>query len=167
METALVTAAISAVTAVVVLVLGNFYSRRREHEADWRRMKLDRYREYVVALSGTIVERVTRESHLRYSDAVNALLLVAPANVLQALDSFLEHTSFRNPHQGIERHNLLLGELIRTMRRDLQPGKVGGDDGLHFRLLGVPPADWTPVNSAGDLKAAELSPEADRLDRSG
>jgi hypothetical protein len=154
METALVTAGISALTAVLVLVLGNFYSRRREHEADWRRLKLDRYREYVVALSGTIEERMTRESHLRYSDAVNALLLVAPASVLHALDRFLEHTSFRNPNQDIDRHDTLLGDLIRAMRTDLHPG-VDDGDGLRFRLLGVPPADWIALKSAAELKAAE------------
>ena len=158
MNTALLAAAISAVTAVGVVVLGNLFSGRREHEADWRRLKLERYREYVVALSGTVEERVTRESHLRYSDAVNALLLVAPANVLRALHSFLEHTSFRNPHQDIDRHDALLGDVIRAMRRDLQPGQEGDDNGLHFRLLGVPPADWNPLKSAGELKAAEPTP---------
>jgi len=158
METALLTAAISAATAVVVVVVGNIFSGRKEHEADWRRLKLERYREYVVALSGTIEERMTRESHLRYSDAVNALLLVAPANVLHALESFVEHTSFRNPHPDIDRHDALLGDVIRAMRRDLQPGRKSDDSELHFRLLGVPPADWISLKSGNHFSAAEPAP---------
>jgi hypothetical protein len=155
MDTPLLTAAISAATALIVVALGSWFSRRR--------LKLDRYCEYVVALSGTIEERMTRESHLRYSDAVNALLLVAPANVLRALDAFLDYTSFRNPHQDINKHDALLGEVIRAMRRDLQPTRKDDDAGLRFRLLGVPPADWIPLKRrrVEALEAAEPAVAAD------
>ncbi len=104
---------------------------------------------------------------LRYPDAVNALLLVAPTKVLHALDSFLERTSFRNRHKDIDRHDALLGDVIRAMREDLQPGREGDDNGLHFRLLGVPPADWTPLKSAGELKAGGPTPGTDGSARPG
>lgn len=132
------TAAISAGTAVVVVSLTNYFTKRREHEADWRKMKLDRYREYILALSGTVEERGTAEDHVRYSDAVNSLQLVAPPPVLHALDEFIAHTSFRNPDKDINRHDQLLSVLIREMRKDLQPSYHEGDKDLRFRLLGVP-----------------------------
>jgi hypothetical protein len=62
-------------------------------------MKLERYREYILALSGTVEERDTPEAQARYSDAVNALQLVAPPDVLLALDAFLAHTSSPQPRQ--------------------------------------------------------------------
>jgi hypothetical protein len=119
MDTATMTAVISAGTAIVAVGLTNYFTKRREHEADWRTMKLDRYREYILALSGNVEERVTVEAQARYSDAVNSLQLVAPPLVLRALDAFIEHTSFRNLDKGIDRHDQLLSVLIKAMRQDL------------------------------------------------
>ena len=146
------TTVISAAMAVVVVVLTNYFAKGREHEADWRKMKLERYREYIITLSGTVVERDTPEAQERYSDAVNGLQLVAPPEVLQALDSFLAHTSFNNPDSNIERHDQLLSILIRLMRQDLQPAYKGKNESLTFRLLGVPPRnqgkeDWNDNKS--------------------
>jgi len=141
MDAATVTTVITAGTAVVVVALTNYFAKSREHEADWRKMKLERYREYILALSGTVEERDSAETQARYSDAVNSLQLVAPPFVLLALNDFLEHTSFRNPDRSIERHDLLLSILIRSMRQDLQPRYKGKDESLTFRLLGVPPTD--------------------------
>lgn len=139
MDTATANAVIVAGTAVVVVALTNYFAKGREHEADWRKMKLERYREYILALSGTVVERDTPEAQERYSDAVNGLQLVAPPEVLLALNAFLAHTSFRNPDNNIERHDQLLSILVRSMRQDLQPAYKGKDENLTFHLLGVPP----------------------------
>lgn len=139
MNTAILAAVISACMAVVVVVLTNYFAKGREHEADWRKMKLERYREYILALSGVVEERDTPEAQARYSDAVNALQLVAPPEVLLALNDFLAHTSSRNPDRSIDRHDQLLSIVIRLMRKDLQPAHIKGDESLTFRLLGVPP----------------------------
>lgn len=139
MNTAILASVISAGMAVVVVVLTNYFTKGREHEADWRKMKLERYREYILALSGNVEERATTETQARYSDAVNGLLLVAPPDVLSALDAYITHTSFRNPDKNIERHYQLLNNVIRSMRKDLQPAYKGKDENLTFRLIGVPP----------------------------
>jgi hypothetical protein len=44
------------------------------------------------------------------------------------------------------------------MRRDLQPGRKSDDSELHFRLLGVPPADWISLKSGNHFSAAEPAP---------
>ncbi len=60
--------------AVVTYVL----TKKREHEADWRKAKLEHYREYVAALSAVVQGReITPSAQARYADAVNALTLVA------------------------------------------------------------------------------------------
>lgn len=134
-------AVIAACAALGGVWLGNHFTKGREHESDWRKMKLERYREFILALSGNVVERATPETHARCSDAVNGLRLVAPPDVLIALDAYLAHTSFRNPDKSIDRHDQLLSILIRAMRKDLQPAYKGKDENLIFRLQGVAPRD--------------------------
>lgn len=102
-------------------------------------MKLERYREYVLALSGNVVERATPETHARYADAVNGLRLVAPPKVLRALEDYLAYTSYRNPNKSIEAHDHVLSTLIRGMREDLQPVYKGKDENITFHVLGVAP----------------------------
>jgi len=104
-------------------------------------MKLERYREYILALSGMVEERANLEAQTRYADAVNSLMLVAPPFVMSALDALLAETSYRNMDKNAERQDKLLGDLIRLMRKDIQPKPLKGDDELQFRLLGVPPPD--------------------------
>jgi hypothetical protein len=133
------TAVISACAALVGVWLGNHFAMRREHEADWRKMKLERYREYILALSGNVVERTTVAAQERYSDAANSLQLVAPPKVLQTLDTFLAFNSYRNPNENTQRHNQLLNDLVNAMRQDLQPAYRGQD--IQFRLIGIPKLD--------------------------
>lgn len=141
------TAVISAGTAIVAVGLTNYFTKKREHEADWRKMKLERYREYILALSANVEERVTREGQARYSDAVNSLQLVAPSSVLRALEAFIAHTSYRNPDKDINRHDNLLSILMREMRKDLRPSDGDDDADLRFRLLGVPRTDESPATT--------------------
>lgn len=138
MDAATTTTVISAGTAIVVVALTSYFTKQREHEADWRKMKLERYREYILALSANVEERVTPEAQARYSDAVNSLQLVAPPSVLRALEAFIAHTSYRNPDKDINRHDDLLSVLMREMRKDLRPWGHDDDEDLRFRLLGVP-----------------------------
>jgi hypothetical protein len=92
MDRTLATGLISAIAALlggVVVAIANYYlSLKREHEADWRKLKFERYQEYIVALSGVVQGRETLEAKLRYADAVNSLSLVAPQTVLSALQAF-------------------------------------------------------------------------------
>lgn len=139
MDTTTANAVIAAGSAVIVVALTNYFTKRREHAADWRKMKLERYREYILALSGITLERATQEAHAKYADAVNSLRLVAPPKVLLALEDYLSHTSLRNQNKSLETHDHFLSILVRAMREDLQPAYKGKDDKFIFRLLGVGP----------------------------
>src|ERR1035438_349974 len=94
--TALVSGAVALVTVSVTQQLTYFFSRKRDHEADWRKMKLEQYKEYVAALSGTVHHPFDSAVQRRYSDAVNSMGLVAPPRVLIALYGLLDETSFIN-----------------------------------------------------------------------
>jgi hypothetical protein len=137
MNASVLTAIISGATAIVVAALSYSLTKRREREAEWRKVKLEHYREYIGGLSGIVNERATPLSQARYSDAVNALLLVAPSEVLRALRRFQAEIAASNRDRTDERHDALLSDLVRAIRRDIRPRR--SDDGdLTFQVLGVP-----------------------------
>ncbi len=58
MNQAIVTTLVSALTSFFVavgsVVGSNFLGKRRDHEADWRKMKLEHYREFIAAHSAAM-----------------------------------------------------------------------------------------------------------------
>jgi hypothetical protein len=138
-ESVLIPAFVSLATAFVVAIVTNFFTKRREREADWRKLKLEQYREYMLALSGVVTGRVTREAQLRYADAVNSMNLVAPQKVLLALQDFQKEISYLNKRRSDERHDKLLSLLVWEMRKDLYSGSSAVPKDFAFRLLAPPP----------------------------
>ena len=136
---AAITAGVSATAAILAVVVTSALAKNREHEADWRKLKLGQYQEFVLALSGVVRERATPEAHRRYADAVNSMNLVAPATVLVALRAFQKEISYINTGRSDDRHDQLLEILIRAMRSDIHPKPSAGDLSGSFRLLGLPP----------------------------
>jgi protein required for attachment to host cells len=136
-------AAISGAGAVTVAAvtagLTYLFTKHREREADWRKMKLDLYKEYVAALSGIVEGRDTPEGHIRYADAVNSLTLVASPQVLKALYAYLDYTISRNTDKSRESHDEFLTGLVKTLRRDVYPSDRYARDPFQFRLTTVPP----------------------------
>jgi hypothetical protein len=137
MNPSVITASISAAAALVVAAVSYALSKRREREAEWRKVKLEHYREYIAGLSGIVNERATPTSQARYSDAVNALLLVAPGSVLRALRAFQAEIAVSNKNRSDHRHDALLSDLVRAIRHDIHPGRIDDRD-LSFQVLGVP-----------------------------
>jgi hypothetical protein len=135
-----VTAGVSATAAILAVVMTATLTRKREHEADWRKLKFGQYQEFILALSGVVRERATPETQRRYADAVNSMNLVAPMAVLEALRTFQKEISLLNNSRNDDRHDQLLGILIKTMRNDIHPRPINDDSPSSFRLLGLPPA---------------------------
>jgi hypothetical protein len=129
------TVTVAAVTAGLTYVL----TKRREREADWRKLKLDHYKEYMSALSGIVEGRDTPEGHIRYVDAVNNLTLVASSQVLRALYVYMDHTTSRNMDKNREHHDELLTILVNALRKDIYPADHQGNDLPRYRLITVPP----------------------------
>jgi hypothetical protein len=142
-DSALLVAAISGGAvlsgAVATAGLTYFLTKRGEREADWRKMKLDQYKEYVAALSGIVEGRDTPEGHIRYVDAVNSMTLVASLQVLRALHAFMDYTTSRNIDKNIEMHDRILTNLIHALRQDVFPHHLHDDTSQAFRLITVPP----------------------------
>jgi hypothetical protein len=138
-EAIIITAGASAVTAIVAVIITYVLTKKREHEADWRRLKFSQYQEFILALSGIVRGRSTSEGHSRYADAVNSMALVAPLKVLSALKAFQKEISYTNNQRSDERHDQLLNVLLRAMREDIQPNRLSSDASFSFRLLAPPP----------------------------
>ncbi|MBF3898327.1 hypothetical protein ACGYV8_25785 [Burkholderia pseudomallei] len=133
----LLSGAVTGLLPIVGVVVGVLLTKRREHDADWRKSKLEHYREYMAALSGIVEGRnIEAAAHERYADAVNALMLVASERVLKALNALLVETS--SAHRSREAHDRHLDNLLRAMRDDVQPRGGGDSDLPPFRLITVP-----------------------------
>lgn len=107
--------------------------RKREHESDWRKAKLEHYREYVAALAGVAQGRSAPTAQARYADAVNSLTLVAPPAVLKALYAFQDEISCRNTARSDEVHDRLFASLLAEMLRDKCGVKYRFKDSAAFR----------------------------------
>jgi hypothetical protein len=124
MDVGIVAAVISGGVALGGVALTYMATKRREREAEWRRFKIEHYREYIAALSGIIEGRSTPEAHSRYADAANSLVLVAPGEVIRRLYEYLATTSNSDREAYQERHDQSLTALIQSIRRDVQPGHL-------------------------------------------
>lgn len=137
MQSIILTSIISALAALLAAALTATLTRRREHDADWRKLKHAHYQEYVAALSGIVEGRSSAEEQRRYADALNGLLLVAPEPVLSAAAAFQSEISSRNPHRSDDEHDRLLNAVVRAMREDIHP-KTKVSDGYRFQLIAPP-----------------------------
>lgn len=135
---AILAALASGVFALMGVVVTSTLAQRREHESGWRQTKLEHYQEYIAALSGIVSGRSTPEAHNRYTDAVNALALVASPAVLDAVQAYQNEISYRNTARSDERHDALLSAVIHAMRQDVQPGRIDGTPRA-THLLAPPP----------------------------
>jgi hypothetical protein len=114
------------------------FMKQRERDADCRKMKLEQYREYIVALSGFVEGRDTPDGHTRYVDAVNSMTLVASTKVLRALYQYTSYTSSRGLDETPDTHDRVLSDLINALRDDVMPGS-GADTAVRYHLITVPP----------------------------
>lgn len=142
MDSGIFSAAISASTAVAVSLLTYVWAKRREHESEWRHLKVEQYKEFVAALSGIVQSRTTREAQARYANAVNSLTLVASADVMKAIYRFQDEIRklvASGDSRSDERHDQLLSDLLNAVRLDIQPRINANARPLTLRLLDLPP----------------------------
>lgn len=121
MNATLIVGFLSATTALVLAIGGYALNRKRDRESEWRKLKLERYQEYIAALSGIAGQRSTSEGQARYADAFNSLVLVAPAHVLRLLYAFNDQTRISNPERTWLKYEELQNALLRALRQDIHP----------------------------------------------
>ncbi|WP_374254254.1 hypothetical protein [Xanthobacter sp.] len=135
--TILLTTSLSLAAAIMTAFLAARWTQRREQEADWRKLKLIRYQDFVDATSGLIEGRSTNATIIRFHDTANSLLLVAPKPVLEALWAFFDANMASNPNR-LEEAPAALDVLIRAMRRDVRPRETE-ETSRQFEFIRPPP----------------------------
>lgn len=116
----MIAALIAALGAVGVAGATYWFTKQREREAEWRKEKLEHYKAFVTALSGTISGETTAEGQRAFARACNNLNLVAPEAVIKALQAFQQEIKISNPNKNLERHDKLMAALFYEIRRDLK-----------------------------------------------
>ena len=135
MGTGIIVAVIAAVASLAGAAASFIFSLRREQAGDWRKVKFEHYREFMTALSGITGSDATPDGHRRFSLSSNTIQLIAPKTVIDALHRFRDEISVSNATDRVpERHDLLLSDLIRTIRADLGMPRRSNPDNLVIRL---------------------------------
>jgi hypothetical protein len=139
METGIIVAGIAAVASLLGAAASFFFSLRREHAGDWRKVKFEHYREFMTALSSITGSDATPDGHRRFAQASNTIQLIAPKRVIDALHAFREEIAVTNPSRSPERQAILLSKLIREIRADLGvPRRANSADlTIRFWVSGV------------------------------
>ncbi|MBI4290589.1 MAG: hypothetical protein HY661_03815 [Betaproteobacteria bacterium] len=134
MDAPVLVAIITAAAGIFVSALTFFLTKRREREAEWRKQKLESYKELVSALSAIVGSVPPLEAKVRFAHIANHILLVATPAVLVALRDFLDETSDSRKNKEVDRHDELLTVLMYAIREDLgiKPNKASPD--FQFRL---------------------------------
>lgn len=133
MDAAIIVAVISAAATIIVTALSFSFTKRQEREAEWRRHKLEHYKEYMAALNGVVGPPPVPEAKIRHADAANNLFLVGDAEVLVALRAYLDNNSESMGERRLDRHDELLTNLLLAIRKDLKI-KTKPPKGFEFRL---------------------------------
>ena len=134
--TAVVSGAVAVVTATISVGLTYLLTKKREREADWRKLTLENYKAFTAALSGILEGRnISKEALSRFMDAPNALNLVASPRTLSVLYAFLSECLYKGSTATRQRNNELLSDLMHSMRRDISPSFPGSDECPDIRFI--------------------------------
>jgi Zn-dependent protease with chaperone function len=121
----ILSAIIGASAAMAVAILNSYWSRKREYESDWRKIKLDLYKDFTFALAGLVDGRQSDASKVTYMDAIHSLMLIASPEVIRCLNDF-------NSHQLDKQY---LTPLFIAIRSDIKLKKDNSDHGLEFQTF--------------------------------
>lgn len=119
METPVIVAIISAAAGIATAAISFFLTKKKERETEWRKLKLEHYREFLDALNGIVGTDSNPDNQRRWAKSTNTIGLVASQTVLLALWKFQDAISQHNQNRSREEHDKRLNELILAIRADL------------------------------------------------
>jgi hypothetical protein len=122
---------------MLAVFVTSYLTRKRDREAEWRKLKFAQYQEFILALSGVLDGRSNPAAQARYADAVNSMGIIAPLPVLKAMAAYQSEISQSNLNKVRARHDKLLDALYKALREDIHPSAALGDEASFF-LIGVP-----------------------------
>lgn len=154
MGTPAVVSMISAATGLVASALTYFLTKKKEREAEWRKQKLDHYKELLAGLNGIVAPSPSGEARDRFACAANNIFLVASPPVLVALRGFLDETADSNPKRSLAGQDRELTKLLFAIRDDLGIRPNAPDSEYTFHLWAGRCSSDARVERAQDLPVA-------------
>jgi hypothetical protein len=129
MDTSVLVAITSAATGILGAALTFFLTKKKELQAEWRKQKLESYKDLLSAMNGVVGNQSTLEARAIFSRAANNIMLVAPPPVLTSLRELLEEIGRQAQDHSSNRHDELLTDLMYAIRDDLgiRPNRAGDD----------------------------------------
>lgn len=138
MSTEIIVAIVSALVAILSIVVTNYLTKRSQLKFEERKLKEEYYTNYVKAISQNVL---MQDDHAGLDDAQNRLILVASPKVVTILMQFHDKIKPSAPPISGEEHDKILTELIKAMRSDLY-GRKGINKGYPtIHLSGLRPYD--------------------------
>ncbi len=134
MDAPIIVAIITAVAGLFASSLTFFLTKKKEREAEWRKQKLDHYKEFMAALNDIVGPPAPVEAKVRFASAANNIFLVGSPDVLIALRGYLDETAESNTNRSSDTHDKRLTMLIFAIRNDLGIEPRKPIDDYVFRL---------------------------------
>jgi hypothetical protein len=135
MNVPVIVAIITASAGLLASALGFYLTKKKEREAEWRKQKLEHYKEMMAALNVVVGAPPSVDAKVRFAHAANNVFLVGAPPVLVALRGFLDATADSNKENLTdELSEKRLTALLLAIRDDLgiKPNKLPRD--YTFRL---------------------------------
>jgi hypothetical protein len=133
MDTAIVVALIAAAASVFAAILTFFLTKNKEREVEWRKVRIEQYKELVAAMSDAVGTNLPAAARKRLAVAANHVGLFASPDVLRHLTRLLTAVaSGNNPN-----HDEILTDLMHAIRTDLAIPGAESQEGIQFRLWGA------------------------------
>ncbi len=136
METEIIVAILSALVAILSVVITNYLTKRNQLKFEERKLKEEYYTNYVKAISKNVL---MQDSFAELDDAQNRLILVASPEVVTILMQFHDKIKPSAPPLSGEEHDKILTELIKAMRCDLYATKKINKGYPTIHLSGIRP----------------------------
>lgn len=115
---------ISIIVAAVSAGLTYFFAKKQQIAADDRRLKEKYYLNYIEAISNIVVSNNPEKARDQLANAQNQLLLIGSADAVSKLMAFHNYIKPSNPKDVTsETHDILLTDLLKSMRTDLYKSK--------------------------------------------
>lgn len=122
----IVITSLGIITAIITASLSYYFSKKNQLEADERRLKEKYYLEYIQSVSDMVVITDKEKARARLAEAQNQLLLIGSADVVENVLKFHDYVKPSNKEQrenSEDKHDMLLTEIMKAMRRDLYKNK--------------------------------------------
>lgn len=136
MNQEIVVAIVSALVAILSVVISNHLTKKSQLKFEERKLKEEYYTNYVKAISNNVL---MKDEHAELDDAQNRLILVGSAEVVRILMQFHDAIKPSAPPLSGEEHDKMLTELIKAMRADLYGTRKVNDGYPIVHLSGLRP----------------------------